>query len=50
MKQITLIEDSCLGQNKDFNKEKQILLNKGYTIVSEINHLAVGRICKLQLN
>ena len=48
MQEIILMEDTCMGQGKDFDKEKQSLLSQGYIVLSENIHPAVGKICRLE--
>lgn len=48
MYEITLTEDNCLKEGKDFKKEKQFLLNQGYKISFEFFHPAIGKIVILK--
>jgi len=44
MNKFELIEDNCLGNNKDFDAEKVLLLEQGFILVHQYTHPAIGRV------
>lgn len=46
--QITITEDQALGQNVSLKSLIDIEIKKGYKIVNEYNHPAVGRVVVLE--